>query len=521
MGRPATPFDATVYHDDEGRLATPNPVQRWALTALRARELDELFVFGGFGSGKTQVAAWALRDATAWALSEWSGKKSGRAHLLLVGSDGKQLRTVLWPTFTTAFNAATGHDGPFWSPRIKRRNPVVRSYSREDSLYEMDWCTITLASGWNGAQAAEGRKFLVIVGDEGPLWLPEAHERVRARYRQIGFSFRFLAHFATPQPGRSLPLIKERYADCPPYQVMHDIDPETGGSYGRARIMMPTRLNLDHLPPGYIQQLQSGTSPQMARAILDGELVIMEGRIYPTYDDGSLIDYDFDPSRSVVCGYDPGFHRPYLVALQQIEADSTRWVAFDEIAVADMTRDGFAEILTSKPWIGAVRRIITDPAGEQVTTAGESDRAHLQRWLASRGYEPRFEHATHPEDRNIAYGCERGRAWLRAYDGTRSVYVARRLASASYGAGSDGHPIAGLHKSLSEQAIKPGTDEPDRGRGQDHLSHPSDAFRYVAVRLHGQPRTSEQAWLQATEEAAQQRHADRAAVMRHRRSGAL
>ena len=475
------------YYTSEGRKATPNPVQKWVLDAAFSKPIDELFVFGGFGSGKTQTLAWTLWKGLRLGYEHWNGKRLSRPRYFIASSDGSQLRTVTMPAFEAAFNSATGHDGPFWSGIKSKRNPLVLSYRHDDKLFELPWATITMATGHNGCQSIEGGSFVGGVGDEGPLWHPSGLDRARFRLRQTGFPFRFLVHFATPQQGRSLADIKTRYQDCIPYRVkMED-------GHGRCRIMMPTDLNIANLPSNYLAQLASGHSPQMVAAIRRGELVIMEGRVYPTYDAGSVIDYQWTADRKVLCGYDPGFHRPYLCALQQVK-DGGPWCVFDEIAVADVSRDEFANLLRAKPWIGSCTEIVEDPAADQASTSGESDRAHLKRYLQAHGYRPSIVHATHPEDRIRTYRYERLRAWLRDGNDRRWLFVDRRLARGPYGTGNDGYPVAGVHMALSEQVLKPGTDDADRGEKEDHKSHPADALGYVAVRKNPVIRVGRESW---------------------------
>jgi hypothetical protein len=475
------------YYTSEGRKATPNPVQQWVLDAAFSKPIDELFVFGGFGSGKTQTLAWTLWKGLRLGYHFWNGKRLARPRYFIASSDGSQLRTVTMPAFEAAFNCATGHDGPFWSNIKSKRNPLVLAYSRDDRQFELPWAMIRLATGHNACQAIEGANFVGGVGDEGPLWHPLGLDRSRRRVRQVGYPFRFLAHFATPQPGRALADIKTRFQDCQPYKV------KTEDGYGRCRIMMPTALNLANLPDNYLALLASGHSPQMAAAILRGELVIMEGRVYPTYDGGSIIDYDWTPDRKVVCGYDPGFHRPHLSALQQIE-EGGPWCVFDEISVADVSRDYFAELLCNKPWIGSCTEIVEDPAADQASTSGESDRAALKRYLQAKGYHPQIVHATHPEDRIKTYRYERLRSWLRDGNDRRGLFVERRLARGPYGTGNDGYPIAGIHMALEEQTLKKGSDDADRSEKEDHKSHPVDALGYVAVRYNPVTRVGREQW---------------------------
>lgn len=514
MPRSAT-IEARTLFDDEGRPATPNVVQQWGLDAVFSKALNELFVFGGFGSGKTQLLAWGMWRGMQHAYQAWNGKRLSRARFALVSSTGSQLRTVTVPAFVAAFNAATGHDGPFWSTIKSRRNPLVLSYNHDDKEFELPWCTLRLATGHNGAQSLEGGKFVGIGSDESPLYLPETLARIRARQRQTGYPFRFILYAATPQPGRALAEIKTRYQNCVPYETYTDTDPMTGETYGRARIMMPTMLNLANLPPGYVQQLRSGASPQMIQAILRGELVIMEGRVYPTYDSGSTMAYQWRDDLPVSLVYDPGFHRPYVGALQEFEPG--RWVAFDEVAVADTTRDSLADMVCKRPWATpALREVIQDPAAESAQTSGESDRANFQAALRGYGIRPTFRHATHTEDKIKTYRYERLRAWLQDGNSDRGLFVANHLVGRDYGRGNDGYPIAGIHMALEEQVLLKGSDDADRSRDQDHLSHPVDALGYGAVLKNPVLRADRTDWRQSRK-AGKPKRSSRPATTKVRR----
>lgn len=475
----------------EGRLVKPHPRQRWVLQALASGLVDELFVFGGFGAGKTCLLAWGLVQLMLAAWREWDGKRATRPRFALISSTGAQLRQVTLPAVTSVLGAMAGYDGPWWVDD-GQHHPLVRAWHRDDHTYELVFGDLTLASGHDGAQSIEGAAYVVIAADESPLYLPEALDRITRRHRQMGYSLRVRMHCATPQPGRSLHILRDRYQDLPMGRVVDR----------RCRVSMPTRQNLRALPPGYDKALADGVSPQMARAILEGDLVTLEGRIYSTYDEGSIMEYSYRPgSGEVVVGWDPGYRRSAIVALQRLTADS--WVAFDEIMMADASTEAQAQALAGRPWVGALTTVVHDRAASSIVAAGgTSDLAILRQVLGDHGIRPRFACATNPEDTVITVGLERARAWLQSYSGRRGCYVARSLAGRRYPAGIDGKPTTGLHGALHTQTYGRGTDEPDTSDHEAHKRHASDAFRYLALWAKPVTRIDRGAYDEGAEESA-------------------
>lgn len=469
------------FWDDDGRPCTPNPYQAWAMDAITAPDVTELFAFGGFGSGKTTLNSNLLFRGMLHALSEWDGKRASKPRFGLAGSDGAQLRTVTMAGFEAVFNAATGWDGPFWISR-RHHNPLVLGYSREDHLWELAWCRLILATGHNGCESWEGQKFVGVCADETPLYMVQGIERAIRRHRQTGYRVRFRFFPATPQPGRAMCWIKERYQDLVPMTPRD----------GLCRIIMPTSANAAHLPPDYVQQLEASVSPSMARAILHGELVTIEGRVYPDYGPENVIDHAYRPDRPVYVGWDPGFHRSAIVAVQRLDDDTE--VVIDEIILSDSSIEAQARELLARPWAANVHTIVHDRAAKQVrASGGTSDLAEMRAILRGAGLDVTYAHPRGSDDISIAVGCERVRARLMAADGRRRLLVSREVATRRYRAANDGRPTTGVHRALLEQVLTAGGDEPDRREKLDHLSHAADALRYLVTWLHPVVRISRDA----------------------------
>jgi len=459
------------FWNDDGEPCTPNAYQAWALDAVCSEEVTELFAFGGFGSGKTTLGANVLMRGLAHAFSDWNGKASSKARFGLGGSDGAQLRTVTRAAFEAVFNAATGWDGPFWASK-RLHNPLVLGFSRDDKAWELPWARIVEGTGHNGCASWEGQKFVGVVGDETPLWMQIGIDRAIRRHRQTGYPARFRFFPATPQPGRAMYWIKERYQDLEPYGVRG----------GLCRIMMPTEANAANLPADYIEQLRSSVSPAMAKAILYGELVTIEGRVYPDYGPENVTAYEYAAGRPVYLGWDPGFHRSAIVAVQQ-HGDLD--VVFDEIMLADCSIEAQAREVLAKPWASNVHTVVHDRAAKAVrASGGTSELAEFKAILRGAGLDVTYAYPRGVDDVSIAVGVERVRSRLMAADGERRTMLSREVASRRYRAGNDGRPTSGIHRTFTEQVMKPGGDEPDRSEKLDHLSHAGDAWRYLNAWLH-------------------------------------
>jgi len=455
-------YDFKSWHNDEGQKIIPNKFQRWVWDVVQHPDVWEVNVTGGFGSAKTTTAANCLAKMQAANRERRPGRYG------IAGGTHSQLRQSTLAAYWGAVNGATGWTGPIW------RNPCVESFSMKENRMRYVWGDEVLwATGHDGLEAWEGGKFTGILTDEGPLFLPVAQRRVRERLRQVGLEIRCLINVFTPQPGRSLTYYHDRCGD------LTDGVPRDGV----VRIAIPTMANKANLPSGYIDQIRSQYSHEMAEAMIYGKFVLLSGRVYSAYNPdpgGSVIPYTFDEDKAVHLVWDGGYRRPYFGAAQEL-TDGQR-IAFDELALADKSIDEQFLALIEMPWIANVTHIIHDPANLQMQSGmGTSDVRALEEMLRSKGLSPRFVCSTKREDRIITVRVERLRTSLYSASGERALMVAQSLTQRQYPNGRDNMPTVGIHRSMMEQTFRDGSDEPDRRPRVDHLSHPADAWGYGAV----------------------------------------
>jgi len=471
-------YDFASWYDRDGRAITPNAYQSWVWRACQHPTATDIHNTGGFGAAKTTTGVNVLAKAMAINRQAGPGARYG-----LVSSDGAQLRHVTMAGLEGVINGATGWAGPF------RKNPAIASFNWMAKRLTTIWGDeLVWATGHDGAKSLEGGEFACILTDEATLYLPEAQRRIRERLRQTGYPVRFVLNTYTPQPGRSLSWLHER---C---RGLVDGVPSHAGVL---RLAMPTRANAANLPPDYIDSLREMYSPQMARAMLEGEFVLLSGLVYPDMGEANVIDYDPDGDRELplTVGWDPGYRRPFLALVQ--EFDPSLWVAFSELALADMSTEQQAHELARHPAVKGRSHLtlIMDPAGKAVqSTTGTSDYLTMSNTLRDYGIACTLKTAEHPEDRIITVGCERLRAWMCSAMGVRRFFVARHLQGARHRRGHDNQPVVGIWQALTEQPLKDGSDEPDRSVRWDAWSHPCDVARYLAVNLAGFKRVDREGW---------------------------
>lgn len=458
-------FAATRMLTKLGKRVTPSIMQEWALDAIQDDAVLDLYISGGLGSGKTTVGAWGLTEAIAFNYMATEGEIP--VHYAVVSSDSKQLQRVTMEAWRGAFNAATGHKGSFSS------NPLVERWSKQDHRITLKCnAVIDYASGHNGAQALEGGEYSFIWIDEPAMCREETQPRIRERCRElIPGTVRGVLSTGTPRLGFSLPWLRERFG------ALQDGIPSPDGA---CRVALPTRDNLPNLPRGYEDRLRNIYSPMMAEALLEGRFVMLGNRVYATYDDESITEYQYNPDLPVVLCWDGAIRRPYFGALQEVS--SGEWILFDEIADTDLSIDRQAQTLVDKPWMPMVRTIVYDPSSDNSKYGpGISERSVLRDRLKEHGFYVDFACSTRPADRHIPARCERLRMMLCSADETRRLKLATRLTARRYPNANDNKPVVGAHRALLEQPFKEGSDEPDRTTKWDYLSHPCDAIGYFAV----------------------------------------
>jgi hypothetical protein len=462
--------DAASWYDRNGRTVTPNAIQRWALDAAFNDNVKELFVSGGFRAGKTLFGANAtvkamMRNVEAGNASAWYAIASHRY---------SQLNAVTLATFASVYNAATGYPP---SLRLKKNPTVIRLDGINKIVYTI-FGTVVWGSGsvMEKLESLEGHEFTWLWLDESPLFHPDAIKRASERLSQRGYPVQCLLHTATPQVGRSLAAIRDTFGRLNPGNIIDE----------RCRVAMPTTLNEANLARGYIERRRRQYSAQMLRALIYGDFVQFGSRSVHTYDDGAIIDYDFDPERPVELWCDPGAHRPAWAAVQEWKPGSDVWVIFDELALWQRdTLEQCAEIF-NHPWAPNITTIVPDPSANQVRAESPGMRSNeviiRGAFMDKYGRSPSFWYPRHAQDRLIEVGMERLRGMILSASGDRRLFVERRLTQRTYPPDNGKKPVIGIHRALSEQPADDRTGEPDRSGDWDFWSHFVDAARYGAVK---------------------------------------
>lgn len=455
--------DFSCWVDRHQHTIAPNEIQAWAMRTAFRSDVTDMFVTGGFRAGKT-----LLLGNVAGAIMGFNRQAGPGAKYGIASNRISQLKAVTMPSFDAVINAATG-----WHGTLKT-NPLVWEWDGMHrrcvtALGELVW-----GSGHDGLESFEGHEFTAIFTDESVLFHPTAQHRLRERLSQKGYPVRVLFNVATPQPGRSLPFIMDRYKDLQPGV------PERG----LCTVAMPTILNTPHLADGYIDGIMRMYSSAMVRALLWGEFVLLGSRTVRDYGDGSIIEYAFDPNRPVELWWDPGAHRPAFLAVQEERAGSDTWVIFDELMLWDVDTEQQAHEVLHMPWAPNITEVVPDPSAGQRRAEAVGMRSNekilTDAIYAKFGRRPQVWKPQHPEDRMIEVGVERLNGMILAANGDRRLKVARRLAGREYGKCNSGKPVIGIHRSFSEQPTD--KDLPDRRGDWDYWSHPMDAARYGAVR---------------------------------------
>lgn len=455
-------------------LVTPNVVQQWILEAFRSEAVSDLFVSGGLGGGKTAVGAQVLAEAIAYNAAVTRGQV---IHYAIISSDYSQLTRVTLEAFRGVWNAMTGWTG--YDEASFEANPTVLKWDKQHhQIYLACGAIVRYGTGENAAKSIEGDEYSVIWVDEPALCKEETQERVRERFREkVAGTIRGIISTGTPRDGWSLEWLHSTFGSLLDY-VPNDI--------GQCRVALPTRLNLANLPSNYILRLERMYSAAKMKAMLEGIFVLLSGRSVPDYDEDSIMDWEFNPELPVVVGWDPGFHRPYAMMLQEYQPD--HWVAFDEVATYDQNTGAFGKTIIEHAqaggYLGYITKVIHDPAAGSVQSAtGTTDIATIRTVLEEEGgITPEFHCSRRPEDTVITVGMERLRAWVRSYSGLRRLKVGRHVTQYHHGMDNQNRPVVGIHKALSEQPLD-AAGKPDRSKRWDPWSHPMDVARYMGCHL--------------------------------------
>lgn len=260
-------------------------------------------------------------------------------------------------------------------------------------------------------------------------------------------------------------------------------DEFNAGKVGRRLINAPTRENIRNLRPGYIEDLMVSFSPRIARAILNGEFIPLEGVVFDAFDaqpDSAWIT-DWAPTMQelqhmrVYLAVDPGWRRSawlFIVEIRPLE-----WVVFDELILNNTSDVQAVEIVNQRGY--PIDEIWVDPAAEANQSATGLDTRRVLNHVTTRDPNRRAVRLISQIYRDISWGVDKTRVLLGGYDGfpTRIRFSSRLL---DIERGKERGILRDLSM-LRYAAIKEGRPISDTPLDDGITSHFTDAFRYFCV----------------------------------------
>ena len=415
---------------------------------------DIVFMAGGWGSGKTWwLIAEALRGCAA---------NPGRAGAIVSPTFPLQRRTI-YRALVDLLPGATRW--PSGSDNARRcLGPMVRSWSSRDRVLSM----------WNGSEivfasaeepgSLEGATYSWACLDEPRLVRHDAWRILNSRVRDPASRKLRRSIAGVPSMGW---LWSEFHQPMP----------------GRCVVRASTEDN-PHLPEGYVAHMN--LSERMARAYLHGEWVVLEGVVFWNYGDDSLVDVEPEPDRPTYGFIDFGGRRPYFGLVQEVEGIGE--VVVDEVVCVDVLEARHARDIADHLRSLGVTMLdcYCDPAGKARNPQSglSSLRVYQDVWTEMGVLSGRMLWPVGAVEKHIPNGVEVVRARLQSHDGTRSLFVARRLTDSSrtgrYPRGAVG--IHGAMMGYRYPANRPTNDLPKKDGVHDH---PADALRYYCVGRYG------------------------------------
>ncbi len=257
------------------------------------------------------------------------------------------------------------------------------------------------------------------------------------------------------------------------------------GKKGRSLITAPTRENLRNLRDGYIDDLKVSFSPRVARAILEGEFIALEGVVYEAFDgriDGEWV-LDWYPTKKhfeqckVYLAVDPGWRRSSWLFI--MERGPTDWVVFDQLQLDNTSDMTAVQIVNQREY--PIDEIWVDPAAEAKQSVTGMDTIRALNHIDSRIVGRKMVHTIGKsiQLRHIPWGVDKLRILLGGYEGfPRRLRFAKQLVEEERG------KERGIIRSLSNYRYpevkdgRPVTDQPWKDGVTDHAV---DALRYWAI----------------------------------------
>ena len=349
------------YGQKDNQANLPNPTQNRVLEwvdkqrAIPVKEhLPVLYVQGGVGSGKSR----ALMAPVMEMLTEIPG-----LHILWVRQDLKDLKLSIVDKFLELFPAEL----------ITNKNE------------QMGWYEIAQEGGtrsriyFNGAKDLGGlgsQEFGAIIVTEAHQISEQAYRTLKRRCRQENAPNIIMMEGEAPNEGHWLAKITN------PTDESYDPEIEMW--------TISTYENWDNLPTAYRGSLESMPEAWKRKYLLGTFGFIPDGR--PYYQGFKEMmhtgEFEWIPSKPLICGWDFGFHHPALL-ITQID-DQDRWLWLREIIGSEITIDKFGDLVKSQLnmlYPNAQTIHYGDPAVIQ-----KNDKSELTSWqiLSSKGITIRY-----------------------------------------------------------------------------------------------------------------------------------
>ena len=217
-----------------------------------------------------------------------------------------------------------------------------------------------------------------------------------------------------------------------------------------------------YLPDDYIESLLNNYSERMVDQYVNGEFVVMEGRVYEEYTKANEDDWQYHPGLPVSVAMDFGANRPSILLIQKDLAGNDH--IFHEITVRNKSThiqaDKIREYLDKLGVVGDIV-VYCDPAG-----ANRQSAAHITdiAILAEHGFLPKYTTARALRAINAGVELVQGRFCNGA--GKRSLFVNPKA-------------CPNLHRSLQGYRYTVGARSiPDKDGVNDH---DADALRYYVI----------------------------------------
>ncbi len=405
---------------------------------------------GGLGSGKTSTGCEAFFDGVM---------ANPGCDAMMVAPTGAMFARFMWPE---------------WD-RVRPRELVVSRNKTE--RYEK------LRGGrtvwWGTAEvpeSLEGSNLATFWGDEIRYWPRQSWVNMVGRLRVK--KARRLQGIATSTP--AMGWMEEEF---------------NRGKAGRKVFRIGTRENARNLAPGYIEDMMLSMSARLAKALIDGEFVVIGGQVWEAFDkDKHVIPWTYDPRFPVIIGMDFGVRHSSVLLAQEITGTWPHRIAngrtlpvgslvlFDELQPEQRPTERVIPLIEAtllRHGIERVDALYCDPAGNARDVASGMPSVHL---LKS-AFGDVVRYVTDPQHTRIPFGIGRVESALAPLVGPPTLYVSESVM------GLDGRThendftrgLARTFSGLQYPDAKDGRPTSDKYAKDGRLEHCADTLRYLVV----------------------------------------